>query len=104
MGRLSLSKGEFDSLHRRAAQDELADYGPRLATKPHGHREELSNGNHDSLNHRARAHDRVVGSVLSLVYPSRKSPRTHLVHMVEAAGALRHRARRGRGPSDSTRG
>ena len=40
---------------------------------------------------------------LHLVHPSWESTWTHLVHMVEAAGSLRHWAGHWWGPTDSTR-
>src|SRR5438046_110169 len=52
--------------------------------------EELSNGDLDCRRNRDRALPRAVDSVLRRIHPSRKGARTHLVHVVEAAGSSRH--------------
>src|SRR5688572_6745565 len=52
--------------------------------------EELSYGHLDWPHNRALALDGAVDSVLHHVHPSREGARTHLVHMVEAAGSPRH--------------
>ena len=65
-------------------------------------REELSNGDLDCRGYRARALHRAVGPVLLHEHPSLESARTHLVHVVEAAGSLRHWPGRWWNPTDST--
>ena len=56
-------------------------------------RKELSHGDVDCHCGRGCALSRTLGSVLHLVHPSRESAGTHLVHLVEAPGSLRHRSR-----------
>src|SRR5688572_30812193 len=65
--------------------------------------EELSNGDYDRRCARTRALDRAVGAVLHLVHPARQGAGTYLVHMVEAARSLGHRAGHWWVETDSTR-
>src|SRR6266850_6263042 len=96
-----------------AAQEELAARllrsasgakapGPQVAFEIRK-RKELSHGDLDCHRARCCAVDRAVGSLLHLVHPSRESARTHLVHVVEAPGPLRHWPGRWRVPADPTR-
>ena len=62
----------------------------------------VSNGHLDCCGARAGALRCAVGAVLRLVHPPGEGPRTHMVHVVEAAGPLRHRPGH-RIPADTTR-
>ena len=54
-------------------------------------REELSNGDLDCRRARDRARDGALASVRYLLHSLGEGARTHLVHLVEAAGPLGHR-------------